>query len=194
MPRNNGHRDSKHRKHRKTDDFQEKPTCKNDGDLLNSAFLMINDIGNLDPIGMEGFTRAFKETIHPPTVIVDEFKNGVMNLAGSATMYIFFTIFAIAAVILLCLAFVNVLSWVTSIVIIVVVGLLVLLIASLLYNRVNDYLNLANKEIDSHIADYTQNIFGDITSALKAGLNAYACYRTPKEEELIDPVDSVLYD
>jgi hypothetical protein len=70
----------------------------------------------------------------------------------------------------------------------------VLLIASLLYNRVNDYLNLANKEINSHIADYTQNIFGDLTNAIKAGLNAYACSRTPKEEELVDPLDSMLFD
>lgn len=194
MPRN-----MRHRRRSSTDDdvlskIATPPDVGGSGnsDILSCAFVMVNDIGKLDSKGMEGFTRAFKEQIQPPTEIVNEFKNGAMNLAGSATTYIFFTIFAIAAAIILGLAYVGVLSWIAAVVITFVVGLLVLLIASLLYNRVSDYMTRANKEIDEHIADYTGRVFGDVTNAIKAGLCAYAAERTPVVEE--DPLDSMLFD
>lgn len=159
--------------------------------LLEGAFLMFNDIDKLDLNGMNGFGNAFRSEIKPPTKIVKEFRSGAMNLAWSATSYIFWTIFIVAVVIVFCLAYIHIISWTSAIIISIITGLLVLLMASLLYNRINDYLKRVDKEFKDHVADYTSGMFENIVNAFKSGIIAYAENRT--KEDQLDPMDSEIY-
>jgi MFS family permease len=160
--------------------------------ILEGAFMMFNDIDKLDTNGMNGFGNAFRSEIKPPTKIVKEFRAGAMNLAWSATSYIFWTIFIVAVVILFCLAYAGTIGWTAAIIISIIVGLLVLLMASLLYNRINDYLKRVDKELRDHVADYTSGMFENLVNAFKSGIMAYAEERT--KENQIDPMDSEIYE
>lgn len=147
-------------------------------DLLNAALTMVGDISQLDKDGLTSFGAAFKENIHPPSKISNQVKQGAMSLAASACSYIFWTIFIVASVILLSLAFLEIITWLVAGVMILIIGGLILLMASLLYNRVNDYTSLATKELNTHIAEYSERILGDIINALKSGIIAYASNRS----------------
>lgn len=160
--------------------------------ILEGAFTMFNDMDKLDPDGMKGFNDAFKSELKPPTKIINEFRSGAMNIAWSATNYIFCTIFIVSIMIMFCLAYIGTITWVSAAVISLVIGLLVLLMASLLYNRINDYLNLVDKEFKEHIADYTSGMFENIIGAFKSAVIAYAAERSCENE--IDPMESEIYE
>lgn len=160
--------------------------------ILENAFLMFNDIENLDQNGLSEFGNSFRSEIKPPTKIVKEFRSGAMNLAWSATSYIFWTIFIISIVIVFFLVYLNIISIMSGFVITIVIGLLVLLMASLLYNRINDYLRLLDKDLRDHVADYTSGMFENIINAFKSGIIAYGNNRSNKKD--VDPMESEIYE
>lgn len=90
------------------------------------------------------------------------------------------------------LFYLGVISLTSGIVITIVIGLLVLLMASLLYNRIHDYLRLVDKELRDHVADYTSGMFENIINAFKSGVIAYGQNRV--DENKVDPMESEIYD
>lgn len=154
-------------------------------DLLSSALIMVSDVDNLDKDGLEAFNHAFKSSLEPPTTISTKIESGAMSLAGSACGYIFWTIFFVATAIVIALACVEVISWPVSTILIIIIGAGILLMASLLYNRVNDFVSRAKSELNSHMSDYTEGMMENVINAFKNGVVAYASHK--KIEVYEDP-------
>jgi len=147
-------------------------------DVLSASLTMFGDLDQLDENGLQHFAKAFKDSITPPNKISSKIEDGALSLAASACGYIFWTIFFVAVGILFFLAYNEIISWLSVGIMTIITGAIVLLMASLLYNRVNDFTRIAKREINSHIADYTENVMADIIKAVKNGIVAYADNRT----------------
>jgi hypothetical protein len=154
-------------------------------DLLSAVLIMASDVNELDSNGLLHFGMTFKENINPPTKISNQVKDGAMSLAGSVCSYIFWTIFIVATVIIISMAYIEIVSWLIGGILIIIIGIVVLIMASLLYNRVYDYTVLASKELNDHVSDYTSGILEDFITALRNGILAYASNRS-KEDKMPD--------
>jgi hypothetical protein len=151
-------------------------------DVLSAALIMASDINELDSNGLLHFGNTFKDSITPPSKISSQIKDGAMSLAGSVCSYIFWTMFIVSVVIIISMAYIELLSWLIAGILIIIIGIVVLMMASLLYNRVYDYTVLANKEMNDHVSDYTSGILQDFITALKNGMLSYASNRNKNDE------------
>lgn len=162
---------------------------------ISNLLKMGSDIGNFDPKGLKKFKEAFSKTITPPSNITKSAESAVTRIFG---------ITIISIIVIVGLTIIGLLIWAILsglISMMTALGIVILLLVAcwlgylFFTSMMEKELSNISTEIQSHIGEYSEQIFEEILLALDSGAAAYV-KEIPQsnlsdftEEELDTPID-----